>query len=315
MILGHERQIKYFDRVIAAGRLAHAYLLYGPERVGKRAMAYAIARVLLCPQYAGNSQSIASAGDDCRVCREISAGTHPGLIALDPRHPLVPPKGVHDETLIDDIRELKHRFSFAPIAGAWRIAIIDDTDRMSADAEVSFLKLLEEPGAQTVFLLIASSRDAVPPTIVSRAMPILFAPVPDRVLAPYVRKHLPKENRENMLALARGRAGMIAEWVQNPERLAEEKKNAALFSSVFVGGMADMLALSEKAMQDEVMRRRIQDAWIAYLRRRLTVAAGAERIDVACRITRALDIISVIEDTNINTRLAMDVMFAEGSVK
>ena len=318
MILGHERQIRYFDRVILHGRLGHAYLLHGPERVGKRAIASAIARSLLCPQhYRGETsivKSIADAGDDCSVCWQIDAGTHQDVVVLDRAHTLVSDKDTRSEIPIEDIRELKRRFAFAPVAGAWRIAIIDEVDTMSRDAEVAFLKLLEEPGARTLFLLIAESRDAVPATIVSRATPLLFALVPDRALTPYVRAHLPKENFDDILAMARGRAGLIVAWAQDSKRLAEDKKNAAFFSKSFAGGMADMLALSEKATESEAMRYDGRDAWIGYLRRRLAAATASERRDAAGHIARALDLAAVMEDTNVNPRLCLDVMFSEGMV-
>ena len=316
MILGHERQIRYFDRVIAADRLAHAYLLHGPERVGKRAIASAIARSLLCSNFKKDSASIADAGDDCSVCRQIDAGVHQDVVMVSIDHPLVPPKEKETRSgiSIDDIRELKRRFAYAPVQDAWRIAIIDEVATMSKDAEVAFLKLLEEPGARTLFLLIAESRDAVPATIVSRATPLLFALVPDRALTPYVRAHLPKENFDDILAMARGRAGLIVAWAQDSKRLAEDKKNAAFFSKSFAGGMVDMLALSEKAAESEAMRYDGRDAWIGYLRRRLAAATASERRDAAGHIARALDLAAVMEDTNVNPRLCLDVMFSEGMV-
>ena len=318
MILGHERQVKYFDRVMAGGRMSHGYLLHGPERVGKRAMAYAIARSLLCPSYyrgeASIVKSIADAGDDCRACREIDAGAHQYVVVLDRAHTLVSDKDTRSEIPIEDIRELKRRFSYAAVGDVWRIAIIDEIDTMSRDAEVAFLKLLEEPGARTLFFLIARSRDAVPPTIVSRAMPLLFAPVPDRVLAPYVRTRLPKEKVEDILAMARGRVGLVMEWARDPALLAEAKKNAAFFEKSFAGGIADMLALSEKAAETEMTRRSARDAWIIHLRRHLAAADGAERSDAAHCIARALDLAGVMDETNVNPRLVLDVMFAEGMV-
>jgi len=312
MILGHERQIRYFDRVMAAGRLGHAYLLHGPERVGKRTIAFAIARALLCPNSGVTGQSIADAGDGCGACRAADAGTHPGLTLLDRGHTLLSDKEVRSEIPIADIREMKRRFSFAPAGNAWRIAIIDEVDIMSRDAEVAFLKLLEGPGARAFFLLIASSRDAVPPTIVSRAASVLFAPVPDAVLAPYIRTHLPKENINDMLAMARGRTGMLVEWARDLKRLLEEKKDTALFSGSFAGGTAGMLALSERVSGDESGRRRARDWWIAHLRRGIGAASGAERREAARRLARALDLAAVMDETNVNPRLALDVMFAEG---
>ena len=319
MILGHERQVRYFDRVIAAGRLGHAYLLHGPERVGKRAIAFAIARALLCPFYyrgeASIVKSIASAGDDCRACREIDANTHPNVVMVSIDYPLVPPKETRSGISIDDIRELKHRFAYAPVQDAWRIAIIDEVATMSTDAEVAFLKLLEEPGARTLFLLIARSRDAVPATIVSRATAVLCSLVPDHTLAPYIKAHLPQENPQEIFAMARGRAGLVVEWARDPACLAEEKKFAAGFEKSLAGGGAELLALSERAADDEALRSRVREAWIYSLRRGLSVTDGGVRYAAARRIARTLDLAGAMDETNVNPRLALDVMFARGGAK
>lgn len=309
MILGHERQVKYFDRVIARGRLGHAYLLHGPERVGKRATARAIARALVCPQYKKKSQSIADAGDDCRVCREIDTGVYPDLIMLDREHTLISDKDIRHKIPIDDVHEMKRRFAFAPAGDAWRIAIIDEIDTMSRDAEVAFLKLLEEPGGKTLFILITRSRDAVPATIVSRTIPVLFSPVPDSTLAPFVRIHMPRENPDDILALARGRAGLVAEWAREPRLLAEEKKLIVGFEKLFAGGAAELLALSERVSDDEMTRRRARTAWICSLRGHLFGSDSTERRRAAARIARALDITGTMDETNVNPRLAMDALF------
>lgn len=312
MILGHERRVGYFDRVISRGRLAHAYLLYGPERVGRHAIAFSIARALLCPNRAKKSQSIADAGDDCRACREIEVGTHPDVTVLGLGDTLVSKKEVRKEIPIEDIRELKRRFSFASVGDRWRIAIIDDADRMSTEAADAFLKLLEEPGARTLFFLIACSRDAVAPTIASRATPVGFSLVPDKTLLPFIRSRLPKENPEKILAIVQGRAGMVAEFAEHPERLREEEKLMAFFATAFKDGMLGALAMSEKAAEDEVMRDRAIRAFLAEFRRQLrSPASGEIRIHAAQTLSRALGIAAALEDTNVNPRLALDVMFAE----
>ena len=310
MILGHERQVRYFDRVMVADRMSHAYLLHGPERVGKRAVARALACALLCPQYKKDSQSIADAGDDCRGCREIDAGTHLDVVRISIEQALAPPKDkeMRSEISIHDIRELKSRFAYAPVQDAWRIAIIDGIDTMGRDAEVAFLKLLEEPGKQTLFLLIARSRDAVPPTIASRATPILFSLVSDNALAPFVRAHLPRENLQEILALARGRAGLAVVWARETRLLVEEKKLAAGFEKSFAGGAAELLALSERVSNDEILRNRARDMWICSLRRHLRGTDGDERRGAVVRIAHALDVAGAMDETHVNARLAMDAL-------
>jgi DNA polymerase-3 subunit delta' len=306
--------MRYFDRVITSGRIAHAYLLHGPDRVGKRATAYAVATALVCPGFAGRGVSVADAGDGCGICRAVASGAHPDITVLDRERTLVSDKETRKAIPIEDIRELKRRFSFASVGDSWRIAIIDEVDTMSRDAQVAFLKILEEPGPRTLFFLIASSRDAVAPTIVSRAMSILFSPVPDSILAPYVRVSLPGEDASAIVASAMGRAGAVISWVRDSRLLAEERKTAALFAHAFARGLAGCLDLGAQIGDDDIMRRRACDAWVVHLRRSVLEASGVRaRRHAAARIARVLDLDAAMEETNANPRLALDMMFAEGA--
>ena len=315
-IVGHERQMAYLERAMRRGRMSHAYLFYGPERVGKRAIAYAIARELLCPNRAKNNYTIADAGDDCHVCRQIDEGVYPDVAALGLGDTLVSKKETRKEIPIEDIRELKRRFSFTAAPDAWRIAIIDDADRMSGEASDAFLKLLEEPGNWTLFILIASSRDTVSATIFSRATPIGFSLVSDKTLLPFVRAHLNKESAEEILAIASGRVGITMELVRHPDRLAQEKNAVLSYASALKGGAPGALLLSEKAADDESMRERAIYTLIAGLRRQMYgVTSLVERGALAARIARVLDLAALMRTTNVNPRLALDAMFIEGLVK
>lgn len=279
MILGNERQIRYLDRVMARGRLAHAYLFYGPDEAGMLAVAKAIAKMLCCTSvrsstpnsYVGGDVLVANAGDGCRECAAIDAGAHYDVILLDLAHSLAPVKEKRKEIPIDDIRELKRRFSLSAPGEHWRIAIINQADTMSSEAANAFLKLLEEPGERTLFILITSARDLIAPTIASRAVPIRFAAAAD-------------SGDEKM-------------------RLAVEK--------ALERGIPETLAFAEKVISDAAMRSRAIHAVIGFLRAKLHSAAPADRLRLGRHISRALELAEIIETTNVNSRLALDVMLLE----
>lgn len=315
MILGHERQIAYLERAITGHRMSHAYLFYGPERVGKRAIAYAIARLLLCPNRAKTPARLVEAGDDCHICKQIDTGAYRDVIVLGLADTLVSKKETRKEIPIEDIRELKRRFAFAAAPGAWRIAIIDGADRMSAEASDAFLKLLEEPGSWTLFILVAPSRDALPATIVSRATPVGFSLLPDRILAPVIPTYLKKEDAQDLLAIAGGRAGILMECMRDPAGFTEEKKFMTSFTAAFRAGIPGILLFAEKASGDEATRERALYTFIAGLRRKLASAPPPERSSLAQRLAHALDLAALMQTTNVNPRLLLDVMFVEGTTK
>ena len=76
---GHTAQREHFEGILAAGRLGHAYLLVGPEGIGKRRFARCLAACLLCPE---TDPEILEACDKCRSCKQIAAGSHPDLLEV-----------------------------------------------------------------------------------------------------------------------------------------------------------------------------------------------------------------------------------------
>ena len=281
MILGYDRQIAYLDRVMARGRLAHAYLFYGPDGAGMLSIAKAMAKALHCPARletefpSGNSvsKSIREAGDGCKICAAIDADTHPGVTLLDRAHSLTSKKEALRDIPIDDLREVKRRFSLAAAGDAWRVAIIHDADTMSRDAQVAFLKLLEEPGERALFLLTSDARESVAPTIASRAVAIGFL-------------------------------GGTNPAVDEAMRTAVQRALAA--------GIPEALALSEKIAGDRAGEAAVVSALVDDLRMRMHAAAmPRERYLLAARIARVLTIATLRETTNVNPRLALDVMLLE----
>ncbi len=308
MILGHERQILYLDEVLRRGRFAHAYLFYGPEGVGKLAVAKAAAQALLCPNFRRGSNSLREAGDGCQECRLISGGQHPEVILLDLEHTLTSEKEKRRDIPIKDIHELRRRFSFAPAERRWRIAIVNQADTMSTEAADAFLKTLEEPGERTLFLLVSSAREFLTPTIISRTVPIAFSLVPDRIIARALGSRLAEKTLEEILTIAAGRPGVALRCVQDPSYLSAERKFIHSLQRVY-DDMSHALAFAERVAPDEGLRAKTVQYFIAYLRGRLQAAAGsAEALAVARRIERACDITALMETTNVNPRLALEVM-------
>lgn len=310
MILGHERQIKYLEKVLKNGRFAHAYLFSGPEGVGKFTLAKAAAKFFYCQNYRGLGEV-----DECSQCRLIEENLHPQVVILDSENTLVSKKDTRKEIPIGDIRELKRRLAFAPAGGQWRVVIINQADKISKEAEAAFLKLLEEPGSRVLFILVSASKDNLSQTVISRTQVINFSLIPEKVLAPFLNSEI-KDSRLNdeILRLTRGRAGKMFELLENKDKLKEERGFFAEIKALFEKtDLAGAFHLSEKAAAQDELRQKVPVYLILALRERLleSKATSSQKIGVIRSLKKIQRIWQIMETTNVNSRLALDAMFVE----
>ena len=310
MILGHVRQVKYLEQVLKNGRLAHAYLFSGPEGVGKFTIAKAAAKFFYCQNYQGLGET-----DGCSQCKLIEKNLHPQVVILDPEQTLVSKKEKRKEIPIEDVRELKRRLAFLPAGEQWRVVIINQADKMSKEAEAAFLKLLEEPGSGVLFILVSDSKDSLSQTIVSRTQVINFSLIPEKALA-YFLNSKTKDGRlsNEILELARGRAGKMFELLEDKDKLKEEreflKEVELLLKKADLG---EAFCLAEKIANQDGLRKKVSDYLILSLRVLLleNKTASFGRADTLQSLKKIQRISQIMETTNVNPRLALDAMFLE----
>lgn len=140
-IVGQEKAVRMLGRALQNNRLSHAYLLRGPEGVGKRRTARALARALLC-----RDPRPGEGCGRCSGCRKLASSNHPDFL-------VIAPEGV--SIRIDRIRSLKKTLSFPPLESDIRVVLIEDAHAMRREAANSLLKILEEPPAGNILLLSA----------------------------------------------------------------------------------------------------------------------------------------------------------------
>ncbi|MEK7413106.1 MAG: DNA polymerase III subunit delta', partial [Planctomycetota bacterium] len=154
-IIGHESIKRLWQAHVASGQVANAYLLIGPEGIGKRRLALELAKTLNC------TGSAPRPCDACPACLQIARQAHPDL------HVLVP-SGASEQIKIETIRQLLGRVALRPFNARIQLVVLDGAEHLTEEAANSLLKVLEEPPAQTRFVLLSAHLAHCLPTIVSR---------------------------------------------------------------------------------------------------------------------------------------------------
>ncbi|EPB1508883.1 TPA: DNA polymerase III subunit delta' [Pseudomonas aeruginosa] len=174
---------------------AHAYLLYGPAGIGKRALAEHWAAQLLCQRPAA-----AGACGECKACQLLAAGTHPDYFVLEPEEAEKPIR-------VDQVRDLVGFVVQTAQLGGRKVVLLEPAEAMNVNAANALLKSLEEPSGDTVLLLISHQPSRLLPTIKSRCVQ-QACPLPGAAASlEWLARALPDEPAEaleELLALAGG---------------------------------------------------------------------------------------------------------------
>jgi len=187
------------------GRMHHAWLLVGPEGVGKATFAYRAARRLLGARPDPAHGLLGSDPDD-RVSRQVSARSHPDLLVLE----RATDDGKARRSIpVDEARALPEFFSKSPATSPWRVAIIDAADDLNPNSANAVLKTLEEPPARGVLFLVCHAPGRLLPTLRSRCRRLLFRPWADDEVEAFMVEHTALElaPAHRVAAMAKGAPG------------------------------------------------------------------------------------------------------------
>jgi DNA polymerase-3 subunit delta' len=190
-LFGHEAALGEFTEALASGRLHHAWLLVGPEGIGKATLAYRLARTVLADDD-GSGHAIDAAHP---AFRKIAALSHPNLLVV--RRALNEKTKRYSQWIgVDEVRRLRAFLGHSAGEGGWRVVIVDRADELNQNAANALLKALEEPPAKTLFLLISSAEGRLPVTIRSRARILRLLPLHDEELQKAVRAALARDGQD-----------------------------------------------------------------------------------------------------------------------
>jgi DNA polymerase-3 subunit delta' len=204
---GQEAALTRAAAAIRAGRPPGAWLISGPPGIGKATLAYRIVRYLLAYGATGAGAGDLSVPPRNPDAQLVAAQSHPGLLVL--KRGLNRAGKLMTVLGVDEIRKLSDFFGMTSGAGGWRVAIVDTADEMNDNAANALLKMLEEPPARAMLLLLSDAPGRLLPTIRSRCQLLALRPLDAVAMAPALDHFLPDMAKEERAALARLADGSI----------------------------------------------------------------------------------------------------------
>jgi DNA polymerase III subunit gamma/tau len=246
-LVGQQAVAQTLSNAIALNRIAHAYLFTGPRGTGKTSSARILAKSLNCVQ--GPTSTPCQV---CDSCVNITAGNDLDVIEFD----------AASNGGVEDARHLIESCQFAPLAGRYKIYIIDEIHMLSSQAFNALLKTLEEPPDRVIFIFATTEAHKVLPTIVSRCQQFNFNRIPTAAIHQHLIEICQKEGlsieSNALLHLARKARGGLRDALSNLDQvsvLARGKQGAFALAELieFLGEVPEeqMLALAEALIQHD----------------------------------------------------------------
>jgi DNA polymerase-3 subunit delta' len=288
-IIAQDRALSPLRSALRRGALHHAYLFGGPEGVGKSRAARLLAQAANCEAPAGPEGRRDDPCGACGPCRKIEKGIHPDVLVLaeervmakagtwEPKSGRSPSKDI----VVDQIRDVvDRRLSLRRCEGRRRFVIVDPADAMNPQAQNALLKTLEEPPEDTTLVLVASSPDALLPTIRSRCLRVPFAPLPeDAVAARLVAAGHGPEAARIAAALSGGSVGRAL--ALDDEALAAQRDAVLAAAALDADDAGAWLVFAKERGEDRESAAALCALLLVWLRDVAAVQAGAGRLALA----------------------------------
>lgn len=273
-VIGFEKEKKYFIRAVKDGVLSHAYLLSGPDMIGKKKFATEVYELMNRRTWTPNDPDLLL----------ISLNTEEGESSIT----------------VDRIRELKSFLSLKAYYGPYKCVIIDHADRLTVEASNALLKALEEPQPNVVMFLVSSQSKALLPTITSRCQEISCPPQSKEVIEDFLKQHKIKgEDAAFAAQMAAGRLGWAMRLVES-KSLDDVRSAVDELQLVARKGVAERLAYA-KQLSDRADCRDHVEYWLRWVHTRLPSSDKAPGV-----LKRLLRLHNLLGYPQYNHRLAIE---------
>lgn len=258
----HEKIMMTLINSVRKNTNANTYIFEGAKGLKKHEAALLFAKALVC-QDASNAPCCS-----CGACSEAQAGSHPDIIFVNPQK---------DKATIgvEPIRDMITESLVKPFYNRHKVFIINDGDILTPQAQNAFLKIIEEPPAYAVFIIVCTNTNILLETVLSRAVTITFTPISDAEIKTYIEKKYPDESRIDFLVkYSMGIPGYVDTIIENEgfETIREEVLN--LLPRLLSKNKVHSFDVADYIDEHKDNAAEIYDMMIMYLRDAIVYATG-----------------------------------------
>ena len=266
-LLGNERLKENLISSLSRGRVSHFYLISGPEGSGKHTLAKLLAAAILC----GGAEVPCGS---CAACRKVFSGNHPDFITVeDPEH---------KTTAVKIVRQMRDDMFIRPNEADHKIYLFPQ--ELGIEGQNALLKILEEPPAYGVFILLTDNPEKLLPTVRSRCTELPLRALPGRVLEEALGREFPDASREDVAAAAMRSGGFLGQARSLLENREADPRTEAFLRGY---GQRDALALAQVLVPMEKWKRDqlipVLEQWLILLENALASRSGLPAISAEAR--------------------------------
>lgn len=267
--------------------MTHAYLFHGPSQIGKKKLAL-------------------------KLCNWIGIGYSNFKII----EPLSDEERQRAKISVDDIKKLKNHFALSLVDQDYKIAVIDNAQTMTWDAQGAILKLLEEPRGRSLIILIAETPDQLLDTIVSRCQLVRFNLLSEQILSTYLEKqNLKEEEKKIALWFSFGKPGRMINYLEQKEENEFQKKSLDQIRALIKAPLFQKFKTAKGLAENRKEALRVLEIWLHYFREILLKKLNKEQLRKDYSFKQLKEVIDSIERTkyvlnnsNANPRLALEFL-------